>query len=62
MGAHAAGELASPMAADTVAHAYYNIPDLDPPDALRQALLEANGPLERLGMLSEFLRSRSVVV
>jgi Lon protease-like protein len=28
----------------------------------KQALLEANGPLERLGMLSEFLRSRSVVV
>jgi hypothetical protein len=28
----------------------------------KQALLEANGPLQRLGMLSEFLRSRSVVV
>ena len=28
----------------------------------KQTLLEANGPLERLGMLSEFLRSRSVVV
>ena len=28
----------------------------------KQALLEANGPLERLGMLSEFLRTRSVVV
>jgi uncharacterized protein len=28
----------------------------------KQALLEADGPLERLGMLSEFLRSRSVVV
>jgi uncharacterized protein len=28
----------------------------------KQALLEASGPLERLGMLSEFLRSRSVVV
>ncbi len=42
MGAHAAGELASRMAAETVAHAYYKIPDLDPPDALRQALLEAN--------------------
>ena len=28
----------------------------------KQAILEANGPLERLGMLSEFLRTRSVVV
>jgi hypothetical protein len=28
----------------------------------KQTLLEANGPLERLAMLSEFLRTRSVVV
>ncbi len=28
----------------------------------KQALLEANGPLERLAMLSEFLRTRQVVV
>lgn len=52
MGAHAAGELASRMAAETVAHAYYKIPDLDPPDALRQALLEANTRIHDRGQAS----------
>jgi protein phosphatase len=52
MGAHAAGELASRLAAETVAHAYYKIPDLDPPDALRQALLEANARIHDRGQAS----------
>jgi protein phosphatase len=40
------------MAAETVAHAYYKIPDLDPPDALRQALLEANNHIHSRGQAS----------
>ncbi len=43
MGAHAAGELASKMAADNIPHTYFKLRDLYPPAALRQAIREVNG-------------------
>lgn len=42
MGAHAAGELASKLATDTLAHAYGKLLELSPPDALLAAIQEAN--------------------
>ncbi len=42
MGAHAAGELASKMAADNIPHTYSKLRDLYPPAALRQAIREIN--------------------
>lgn len=42
MGAHAAGELASKLAADNVPHAYHKLVDLTPPEALRKAIEEVN--------------------
>lgn len=42
MGAHAAGELASKLAADVVSHTYFKLRDLYPPAALRQSIREAN--------------------
>jgi protein phosphatase len=42
MGAHAAGELASKLAADEVSHNYLKHRDLSPPEALRAAIREAN--------------------
>jgi protein phosphatase len=42
MGAHAAGELASKLATDTVPLTYQKLRELAPPDALREAVLDAN--------------------
>lgn len=42
MGAHAAGELASEIAAETIAHTYFKLRDQEPPLALRSAIEEAN--------------------
>ena len=42
MGAHAAGELASKLATDTVAHTYQKLLDRAPPEALVEAMTEAN--------------------
>lgn len=42
MGAHAAGELASKLAADNIPHTYFKLRDLYPPAALRQAIREVN--------------------
>jgi len=42
MGAHAAGELASKMACETVSHTYRKSLDLPPEEALRQAVRAAN--------------------
>ena len=42
MGAHAAGELASKLAVDTIPHAYQKLGDLAPQAALRKAVQEAN--------------------
>jgi protein phosphatase len=42
MGAHAAGELASKMATESIPHTYRKLPDRAAPDALREAMRAAN--------------------
>ena len=52
MGAHAAGELASRMATNTVEHTYSKRTDLTPPGALCAAILDANAQIHRRGEAS----------
>lgn len=49
MGAHAAGELASKIATDTVPHLYHKYRDQSPPEALERAIREANAEIHRRG-------------
>ncbi|QGJ72063.1 Serine/threonine-protein phosphatase [Planctomycetales bacterium 10988] len=49
MGAHAAGELASQLAADTVPHCYLKIQNQSPELALAEAVREANRDIHRRG-------------
>jgi protein phosphatase len=49
MGAHAAGELASKMAAEGISHRYHKHTDISPPEALKLAIEEANGEIHRRG-------------
>ncbi|HAY80750.1 MAG TPA: hypothetical protein DCY79_13165 [Planctomycetaceae bacterium] len=49
MGAHAAGELASKMAVEKIAHHYKKYLDLSPPQALKKAIEMANGEIYRRG-------------
>jgi protein phosphatase len=50
MGAHAAGELASKLAADGVPHLYFKYRELAPAEALRRAIVETNTEIHRRGM------------
>ncbi len=50
MGAHAAGELASKLAADGIPHLYHKYRDLSPPEALEKAIRETNSEVHRRGM------------
>jgi PPM family protein phosphatase len=50
MGAHAAGELASKLAAEGVPHLYRKYVELSPPDALLRAIRETNTEINRRGM------------
>jgi protein phosphatase len=50
MGAHAAGELASKMAADGIPHNYYKLRDEAPPDAIYKSIREINDQIHRRGM------------
>ncbi len=52
MGAHAAGELASKIAADNIPHTYFKRRDLYPPAALRQAIRDANAAIHAKGQSS----------
>lgn len=52
MGAHAAGELASKLAADNIPHTYFKLRDLYPPAALRQAIREVNALIFSKGQSS----------
>jgi PPM family protein phosphatase len=52
MGAHAAGELASKMAVDSIPHTYLKRRDLYPPAALRQAIRDANEVIHNKGQSS----------
>ncbi len=49
MGAHAAGELASKLAAELIPHHYSKIHDLSPAEALHKAVAEANAEIYRRG-------------
>ncbi len=49
MGAHAAGELASKLAADGIPHHYSKYANLSPPEALHKAFLETNAEVHRRG-------------
>ncbi len=49
MGAHAAGELASKMAADGIPHNYYKLLEDSPPDAIRKSIREINEQIHRRG-------------
>jgi len=49
MGAHAAGELASKIAADGIPHLYHKYRDLSPPEALEKAIRETNAEVHRRG-------------
>ena len=49
MGAHAAGELASKIAVDSVPHLYRKHRDVSAPEALEKALVEANAEVHRRG-------------
>ena len=49
MGAHAAGELASKLAADTIPHLYHKYRDQSPPEALQRAIRESNAEIHRRG-------------
>lgn len=52
MGAHAAGELASKLAADTIPLAYHKLTDRSPPEAALAAVLEANSLIYNRGQMS----------
>ncbi|MCA9217222.1 MAG: serine/threonine-protein phosphatase [Planctomycetales bacterium] len=49
MGAHAAGELASRLAADGITHHYYKYPQLSPPEAIARAIRDTNDEIHRRG-------------
>lgn len=49
MGAHAAGELASELAAEKILHNYCKLTDQTPPEAVRQAVVEANQEIHGRG-------------
>ncbi|HVX60179.1 MAG TPA: PP2C family serine/threonine-protein phosphatase [Pirellulales bacterium] len=49
MGAHAAGELASKMATDSVPHTYHTLIEEPPAGAIRQAIEDANGRIHTRG-------------
>ncbi len=49
MGAHAAGELASKLAVENVAHIYRKHPAMSPPEGLEKAIREANQEINRRG-------------
>lgn len=52
MGAHAAGELASKLAAEGVPHLYRKYRELSPPEALLRAFRETNAEINRRGNAS----------
>ena len=49
MGAHAAGELASKMAADGIPHNYYKLREESSPDAIRKTIRQVNEEIHRTG-------------
>ena len=62
MGAHAAGELASKLTTDAVPLTYQKLNDLTPPDALREAVEDANRQIHAKGQGSEDFRGMGTTV
>jgi protein phosphatase len=62
MGAHAAGEVASRVAAETVLRVYRAHQNGPPEDALRTAIREANSAIHRQGLESDELRGMGTTV
>lgn len=62
MGAHAAGETASKKATEVIPLAYRKIRDLPPPEALRQAVLEANHEIFHCAEANENFRGMGTTV
>lgn len=56
MGAHAAGELASKLAVDTVPHLYYHDRELTAEQALEKSLVDTNGEIHRRGLANSDFR------
>ena len=52
MGAHAAGELASEMAVNSISHHYCQYRQLSPPEAILKAVHEANSEIHQRGQLN----------
>ncbi len=57
MGAHAAGELASKIAVDGVAHRYHKFSDQSAPEALQKAVIETNAEIHRRGQANSDFRN-----
>ena len=53
MGAHAAGEMASKIASDSIPLGYHKCVDVNPADALRRAVHDANELIYRRGQSSD---------
>ncbi len=53
MGAHAAGELASEIAADKIPHLYSKYGEVSAPEAVKQAVMDANAEIHRKGQANE---------
>ncbi|MEM7781834.1 MAG: PP2C family serine/threonine-protein phosphatase [Planctomycetota bacterium] len=53
MGAHAAGELASKIAIDQIPHLYAKFNEVSPPEAIKQAVQDANAEIHRRGQANE---------
>ncbi len=62
MGAHAAGELASKIAADVVPLTYHKLRDRSPTEALVAAIQDANGQIHTRGQASEDFRGMGTTV
>jgi protein phosphatase len=62
MGAHAAGETASKKAAEVIPLAYRKLRDLPPPEALREAVREANQEIFQCAQANENFRGMGTTV
>ncbi len=62
MGAHAAGELASKLATDTVPHSFHKLTELPPHEALLAAIRDANTRIHSRGQASEDFRGMGTTV
>ncbi len=62
MGAHAAGELASKLATDFIPLTYNKLPELSPPDALLEAVKQANRHINARGEADPSFRGMGTTV